>query len=52
MYKKLKDILEDGKVTDDEIDSLKTEAVIQSHLHLVDLTHAGLPENIGHLKNL
>ena len=43
-YKKCKDILEDGKVTDKEIDSLKTEASYTGpprvwHLHLVDLIH-------------
>ena len=39
-YKKCKEILEDGKVTDKEIDSLKDmKQVNLSHLHLVDLIH-------------
>jgi hypothetical protein len=45
-YKKCKDILEDGKVTDDEIDSLKTEAV-----NTVAFTFGRFnPPTIGHEK--
>ena len=45
-YKKCKDILEDGKVTDDEIDSLKTEAV-----NTIAFTFGRFnPPTIGHEK--
>jgi len=45
-YKKCKDILEDGKVTDDEIDSLKTEAVNTIAFAFGRFN----PPTIGHLK--
>ena len=45
-YKKCKDILEDGKVSDDEIDSLKTEAV-----NTIAFTFGRFnPPTIGHEK--
>ena len=45
-YKKCKEILEDGKVTDDEIDSLKTEAVNTIAFAFGRFN----PPTIGHLK--
>ena len=45
-YRKCKDILEDGKVTDDEIDSLKTEAVNTIAFAFGRFN----PPTIGHLK--
>ena len=45
-YKKCKEVLEDGKVTDDEIDSLKTEAVNTIALAIGRFK----PPTIGHLK--
>ena len=45
-YKKCKEVLEDGKVTDDEIDSLKTEAVNTIAFAFGRFN----PPTIGHLK--
>ena len=41
-YKKCKEILDDGKVSDKEINSLKEREVNHLHLVLVDLIHLQL----------